>query len=84
MKIMTVALAAATMAVFATTTFTPATAAPRDPRAASKRASPVVGPIKPKMKRRGPRRCVAIYTRICQAGLPCRYVITGHHCNRFN
>ena len=81
MKIMTVALAAATIAVFATTTFTAATAAPRGERAVSNTRA---GQIRPKTKRRGPRRCVPIYTRICQAGLPCRYVVTGHHCNRFN
>ena len=79
MKIMTIALAAATMAAFATTT-TPSTAAPGGGGTPSTSAGPGAGS---KIKRPPPRRCMPIYTRICYKGFPCRYVITGHVCNRF-
>ena len=73
MKIMTIALAAATMAAFATTTTT-TIAAPRGDGTASNRAGP------PKTRRPLRRRCQPIYSRICYKGLPCRYVVTGHQC----
>ena len=75
MKIITIALAAATMAAFATTT-TATVAAPRGDRAVSNRAGP------PKTRRPLRRLCRPVYARICHKGLPCRYLITGYVCRQ--
>lgn len=79
MKIMTIALAAASLAAFATTATT-SLAAPRGERAAATQTSPGAGQSRRKTRPVLRRRCQPIYTRICYKGLPCRYLVTGYAC----